>query len=96
MQNTHIIITFKTKPESAAPFAALLEHVKRDLPSVPGCRSVRLFSASDNPCVFTLLEDWDSKSQHQHHIDNVVSSGAWATLAAHLAKEPISHYCAEL
>lgn len=95
MHSTHIIITFETKPESAAPFAALLEQVKRELPTVPGCRSVRLFAATGKPCVFTLLEDWDSASQHQRHIDQVVSSGAWANLAAHLAKEPVSHYYTE-
>ncbi|MES2952730.1 MAG: antibiotic biosynthesis monooxygenase family protein [Pseudomonadota bacterium] len=95
MHNTQMIITFETKPEMAASFAALLEQVKRDLPAVPGCRSVRLFAASGNPCVFMLLEDWESASQHQHHIDTVVSSGAWATLAAHLAKEPVSHYYTE-
>jgi quinol monooxygenase YgiN len=95
MHSTQIIITFETKPESAKPFSALLAQVKRDLPTVPGCRSVRLFSAMGNPCVFTLLEDWDSESQHKSHIDNVVSSGAWAALAAHLAKEPVSHYYTE-
>lgn len=95
MHSTQIIITFETKPESAAPFAALLEQVKRDLPTVSGCRSVRVFSATAHPCIFTLLEDWDSESQHQRHIDTVVSSGAWATLAAHLAKDPVSHYYTE-
>ena len=81
MHSTQIIITFETKPESVNPFSALLAQVKRDLPAVPGCRSVRLFAATDKPCVFTLLEDWDSDSQHRSHIDNVVSSGAWASLA---------------
>ncbi|MES2584819.1 MAG: antibiotic biosynthesis monooxygenase family protein [Pseudomonadota bacterium] len=95
MHSTQIIITFEAKPESAAPFAALLEQVKRDLPTVPGCRSVRLFAASTNPCIFTLLEDWESQAQHQRHIDHAVSSGGWATLAAHLAKDPVSHYYTE-
>jgi quinol monooxygenase YgiN len=95
MQSTQIIITFETKPESAAPFKAMLEQVKRDLPTVPGCRSVRLFTATGDPCIFTLLEDWNSEAQHQRHIEQVVSSGAWATLAAHLAKEPVSHYYTE-
>ena len=95
MHSTQIIITFETKPELAAAFAALLEQVKRDLPAVPGCQSVRLFAATGNPCLFTLLEHWDSASQHQSHIDTVVSSGAWATLAAHLAKDPVSHYYTE-
>ncbi len=95
MHSTQIIVTFEAKPESAASLSALLEQVKRDLPTVPGCQSVRLFSATDNPCIFTLLEHWDSASQHQRHIEHVVSSGAWATLAAHLAKEPVSHYYME-
>ncbi|HEX5738521.1 MAG TPA: antibiotic biosynthesis monooxygenase family protein [Hydrogenophaga sp.] len=95
MHNTQIIITFETKPESVATFSSLLEQVKRDLPSVPGCRSVRLFAATANPCVFTLLEDWNSETQHRSHIDKMVSSGAWATLAAHLAKDPVSHYYTE-
>lgn len=92
---THVIITFETKPESAAPFGQLLAQAARDLPSVPGCRAARLFAANTNPCVWTLLEDWESEAQHRHHIDTVVASGGWATLAAHLAKEPICHYYTE-
>jgi quinol monooxygenase YgiN len=95
MHPTQVIITFEAKPESATAFAAMLEQAKRDLPTVPGCRSARLFAATENPCIFTLLEQWDSAAQHKSHIDKVVSSGAWAVLAAHLAKEPVSHYYTE-
>lgn len=96
MNGIKVIITFETKPDSSSQFSTLLEHVKLDLPNVNGCRAVRLFAASDNPCIFTLLEEWDSESMHKAHIERVVSSGAWERIAAHLSKDPVSHYFSEL
>lgn len=95
MPSTHVIITFEAKPESAPAFAQLLQQAARDLPTVPGCRAARLFAANTNTCIWTLLEDWESESAHQRHIHHVVSSGAWATLAGHLAQDPVSHYYTE-
>lgn len=95
MSGIQVIITFETKPEASAPFAVLLEQVQHDLPLVNGCRGVRVFSGSANPCVFTLLEHWDTEAAHQAHIATVVASGAWERIATHLAKDPVSHYYRE-
>lgn len=95
MYGIQVIITFETKPEAASPFAALLAQVQQDLPRVNGCAGVRVFAGSDDPCVFTLLEHWDSKASHQAHIAHVVASGAWDSMAVYLAKDPVSHYYRE-
>lgn len=95
MSGIQVIITFETKPEASLPFAALLDQVQQDLPRVNGCKGVRVFSGSESPCVFTLLEHWDSEAAHQAHIATVVASGAWDSIAAHLARDPVSHYYRE-
>ncbi|MEC5159184.1 quinol monooxygenase YgiN [Janthinobacterium sp. CG_23.3] len=93
MSGIHVIVTFQTKAEAAAGFSALLAQVQRDLPEVEGCRGVQVFAGAGDPCLFTLLEEWDSAALHQAHIGRVVASGAWAGIAAQLAAEPLSHYC---
>ncbi len=92
MSNTKVIITFEAKSDLSSQFHALLKQVKRDLPSVPGCTGVRLFVACENPCIFTLIEDWQSVSAHKAHINAVIASGDWKTIAAYLCCDPVSHY----
>lgn len=96
MNPINVIITFEAKPERASAFAERMNQVKQSLPSAQGCRGVRLFGRSDDACVFTLVESWESRSHHQAHIANAVSSGAWDVLAADLAGPPVSCYCNEL
>ncbi|MEP6720820.1 MAG: antibiotic biosynthesis monooxygenase [Variovorax sp.] len=93
MNPINVIITFEAKPERASAFAELMQQVKQSLPSAQGCRGVQLFGHGDNACVFTLVESWESRGQHQAHIAGVVSSGAWEAMAAELAREPVSCYC---
>lgn len=96
MNGIKVIITFETKADASSQFSALLEQLKQDLPKVNGCRAVSVFAASDNPCLFTLLEEWDSALMHKMHIEQVISSGAWERIAVYLAKDPVSHYYSEL
>lgn len=95
MNTIQLLITFQAKPEAAADFAAMLAEVKKTLPSVHGCRSVRLFAGHQDACLFSLLEEWESVALHQTHIERVVSSGEWARIRAQLAADPVSHYVTE-
>jgi len=96
MDPINVIITFEAKPERAPAFAELMNQVKQSLPSVVGCRGVQLFGRSDNACVFTLVESWESMRHHQAHIANAVESGAWNALSEQLACAPVSCYCTAL
>jgi quinol monooxygenase YgiN len=96
MAPINVIITFEAKPERASAFAELMNQVKQSLPSADGCRGVQVFGRSDNACVFTLVESWQSQGHHQAHIDRAVASGAWSALEAQLACAPVSCYCTEL
>jgi quinol monooxygenase YgiN len=96
MNPINVIITFEAKPERASAFAELMNQVKQSLPSADGCRGVRLFGRSDNDCVFTLVESWESQGHHQAHIAGAVASGAWDALAGELVGAPVSCYCREL
>lgn len=90
-----VIVRFEARVEAQAAFAQLMAQVKMDLPQVPGCTGVRLFTGHEAPNVFVLLEDWQSAAQHQAHLAQVKASGAWEQIAAHLAAEPLSLYCNE-
>lgn len=92
MSITHVIISFQAKPESTVAFSSILEQVKATLPTIPGCLAVRCFGDSQDPTRFTLVEDWESPALHQQHISKVIESGAWASMAAHLAEAPVSGY----
>ena len=92
----NVIVTFQAKPEKFADFAKLLNQAKHTLPDVDGCNGASLFNSRENPCIFTLVEEWESDAQHQAHLANVVSSGAWAHIASHLAADPVSQYYMKL
>lgn len=96
MTGTTFIITFTTRPEAASGFRAMLDRVKHDLPTVAGCRGVSIFCASDDPAVFTLVEQWDSEQAHQAHIANLTASGGWDAIAACLLAPPAGRYASQL
>ena len=90
--STNVIITFKSKPEKLAAFTEILGGVKAGLPKVDGCIAVSIFNDTQDPCVFTLVETWQSEAAHKKHIEGVVSSGGWSHIASHLACDPSSSY----
>ncbi|NHZ64546.1 antibiotic biosynthesis monooxygenase [Massilia sp. CCM 8694] len=96
MTGTTFIITFSTRPEAASDLRAILNGVKRDLPSVAGCRGVHIFCASDDQAVFTLVEQWDSEQAHKAHIGTLTASGGWDAVAACLREPPSGRYASEL
>ncbi|NHZ91843.1 antibiotic biosynthesis monooxygenase [Massilia sp. CCM 8733] len=96
MPGTTFIITFATRPEAASDFRAMLGRVKHDLPAVAGCRGVSIFRASDDPAVFTLVEQWDSEQAHKAHIDTLTASGGWDAIAACLREPPAGRYARAL
>ena len=90
--STNVIITFKAKPEKLTAFREILGGVKTDLPKVDGCIAVSVFNDTQDACVFTLVETWQSQAAHQKHIEGVVSSGGWSHIASHLSCDPSSSY----
>jgi quinol monooxygenase YgiN len=94
--SVHLIITFVVKRESVAAFRSILADVKATLPTVPGCNAVKIFNDSTHGHLFVLVERWDSEAAHRHHIDQVVSSGAWDRIASHLETTPVSSYYREM
>ncbi|NHZ39693.1 putative quinol monooxygenase [Massilia aquatica] len=96
MTGTTFIITFTTRPEAASDFRSMRGTVKRGLPAVAGCRGVSVFCASDDPAVFTLVEQWDSEQAHQAHIANLTASGGWDAIAACLREPPAGRYACQL
>jgi quinol monooxygenase YgiN len=92
----NLVISFSVKPEKLNAFREVMQGVKTGLPTVEGCRGVRIFNSLDNPLVFTLVESWDSKELHAQHIKKVVDSGQWRQIVEHLNAEPTSSYFTEM
>lgn len=88
--NHTVAVTFKPKPEHLEAFAGAMQSVKTDLPSVNGCKAVRVMTYQDDPSVFMLVEDWESTDLHASHINRLVESGEWAGLEKMLSEQPIS------
>jgi len=95
MTSTYLFISFETRPEAALDFAALLGHVREQLPRIPGCRGVRVFAHDGHAQRFSVLEEWDCVASHQVHIGQVVASGEWERIRAHLSVDPTSCYLDE-
>ena len=88
----NLVITFNVKETSVEAFQELLDSVKADLPNVEGFNSIQVYHSLANPTVFTLVENWESASYHQEHVDNLVESGVWNQVAEMLEKDPDSDY----
>ncbi|ARU55685.1 MAG: antibiotic biosynthesis monooxygenase [Pseudomonadales bacterium] len=88
----NVIITFNVKEDKLASFRQIMDDVKINLPSVEGCDTVTIYNDAEDPKVFTLVETWNSREAHKKHIDGVVASGTWETIAQHLQSDPVSSY----
>ena len=90
--SVHAIIHFRAREDQLDAFCHLMDAVKKELPSAPGCRSVAIFRETQQPLAFTLVEHWDSTERHAAHIQRFQDSGGWATLLSYLATPPASAY----
>lgn len=57
--------------------------------------SVSVYHADNEPS-YTLVETWASQSAHERHVKNLVASGEWDSITAHLSEPPKSGYYMEL
>lgn len=89
---TQIIITFQVHADKLTAFKKILDEVKDSLPKIRGCLGLEIFEGYEPNSFFTLIETWESQSLHQQHVQNLIQSGAWDNLKAHLTDEPLSGY----
>lgn len=86
------IIKFAVKSDSQLAFANVMDNVKFDLPKVEGCSGVEIHRGLEDESSYVLLETWVSKALHEKHIEGLVDSGAWESIAAHLSEDPVGGY----
>lgn len=87
----HIVtVTFKPRPEHLDAFTGAMRTVRDELPSVDGCKAVRVMTHQDDPSVFMLVEDWENSDKHAAHINRLVETGEWAGLEQMLSVPPTS------
>lgn len=86
------IIKFAVKSESQPAFASIMDSVKSDLPTVEGCSGVKIHRGSEDESSYVLLESWASKALHEKHVEGLIDSGAWESIAAHLSDDPVGGY----
>ncbi|WP_428643797.1 putative quinol monooxygenase [Roseibium sp.] len=87
-----VVVQFKVREDSQAAFESIMRSVATDLPAVAGCTNVEVLQQSDDAGRFVLVETWDSREVHQSHVNGLVADGTWASLATHLAEDPVTGY----
>lgn len=94
--SVNVIITFVAKKEKIEAFNIIMNSVKTDLPKIEGCRAVTVYRSSTDESKFTLVETWESKEQHQAHLNKLTTDGTWDMIASQLSHEPESDYFFEI
>ena len=89
---THLIIRFEAKQDELAAFASILSNVERDMATEAGFVSAVVYRNADDPRVFTLVEVWQSRADHEAHFERIVASGAWANILAMQRTDPVMGY----
>ena len=92
----NVIVTFNVKKENVSEFSKIVSNVKKELPKVAGCNSVKIYNDINAPLIFTFIENWSSKELHKAHVSSLIESGSWADILEHLQKKPTSSYYLEL
>lgn len=87
-----LLVTLVARPESIAEIERTLEDVKDYLPKVDGCESVRICRGLDDPALFTLIESWSSRAQHEAYQRGVAEAGGWGHFTRHLVGDAVSVY----
>lgn len=86
------LISFQAKPAFSQAFADLMASVKNDLPTVSGCRGIRILKEADVADSYTLVEIWESKEAHQKNSQELADSGAWDAIVEMLDGAPDGRY----
>ena len=86
----------RAKKEKIEAFNIIMNSVKTDLPKIEGCRAVTVYRSSTDESKFTLVETWESKEQHQAHLNKLTTDGTWDMIASQLSHEPESDYFFEI
>jgi quinol monooxygenase YgiN len=65
-----VTVTFvmNLKPEVMEPLLARFEEALPDTRAFPGCRSVKVFRNDEDPNKIILLEEWDSREDHEKYM----------------------------
>ena len=65
-----VTVTFvmNLKPEVMEPLMARFGEALPDTRAFPGCRSVKVFRNDEDPNKIILLEEWDSREDHEKYM----------------------------
>ncbi len=86
------IIKFNVKTDKKVSFNNIMNDVKSELPKTKGCIGVVIYQGVENKESYTLVETWESKKLHEDHVEGLISSGVWETIAGHLVEDPTGEY----
>jgi len=91
-----LIISFEVNNNDLAEFEGILKKVKFDLPKVNGCLGVSIYKSKSSVNKFTLVETWETKGDHERHVDHLVEDGSWDAISRLLSSPPTSDYFTEM
>ncbi|MBT4521105.1 MAG: antibiotic biosynthesis monooxygenase [Halieaceae bacterium] len=87
------VVILKTHEDKREGFKEIMRNSKPKLLAADGCISIQMLQDSVDTDTFVLIEEWESQEKHQAYFGELIRSGDWDKMSAHLASEPDSRYC---
>lgn len=86
-----LIVRLRGFPGSGAALLKMLDPLPAEN-DIPGCHGWDVYSNKADPDEVLLLERWDSKEDHQAHLDRAAASGAFDHIFAHVRQADRVYY----
>ena len=90
--STLVLVDVQIKPEAVGEFTSYMEEIFPDTRTFKGCRRVELAANQDDPNSFVLVEEWDTREDHQKYYAWRTETGAMARIGSMLAAPPNRRY----
>lgn len=87
--NIRLLVTFNVKPEHIDTFIDAMQGAKSVLSQVPGCLSVEVLHAADEPHKVLLSEIWESREIHDQYAAKMAEEGSMSQMAPLLNGPPV-------
>jgi len=88
----NVILDLKVSTESREELLSILASILPDTRTFKGCQSIVVTHNSDNPINIVLLEQWDTRADHESYVAWRGERGDLEKLGALLTAPPESKY----
>ncbi len=86
------LVDIRIKPEHVGEFNSYMEEILLVTRTFKGCQRVALAANQEDPNSFVLVEEWDTREDHQKYTAWRTETGAMARIGSMLAAPPSLRY----